>query len=132
MPNRKHEKCRAPTTAAIVSGLNKKDNQKILVFDLGVRHFNDGSWGFQSNKHFLKCSRLPAIPISVVKFSTIEWWNKKKRRRVIEKRVAKRALSTLHQTRIEIRGFFSMAIIYRPFTRPRFDVLNIWTCSGRR
>ena len=130
-----------PTAAAIAYGLDKKDNQKILVFDLGGGTFDVSLLSIEDSffevlatagdthlggedfdnrcvDHFLDVFKrrtgkdASSDPKSVAKLKR-------------ESEKAKRALSTLHQTRIEIENFYDGEDLSEPFTRARFEELNM-------
>jgi heat shock protein 5 len=130
-----------PTAAAIAYGLDKKDNQKILVFDLGGGTFDvsllsiedsffevlatagDTHLGGEDFDNRVVDHFLDVFKRRTGKDATGDLKAVAKLKRESEK--AKRALSTLHQTRIEIEGFFDGEDLSEPFTRARFEELNM-------
>ena len=130
-----------PTAAAIAYGLDKKDNQKILVFDLGGGTFDVSLLSIEDSFFEVLATagdthlggedfdnRVVDHFLDVFKRRTGKDASKDvkavaKLKREAEK--AKRALSTLHQTRIEIEGFFDGEDLSEPFTRARFEELNM-------
>ena len=130
-----------PTAAAIAYGLDKKDNQKILVFDLGGGTFDVSL--LQIEDSFFEVlatagnthlggedfdNRVVDHFLDVFKRRTGKDASKDSRavaklKRECEK--AKRALSSLHQTRIDIEGFFDGEDLSEPLTRARFEELNM-------
>ncbi|KAK8884449.1 Endoplasmic reticulum chaperone BiP [Tritrichomonas musculus] len=130
-----------PTAAAIAYGLDKKDNQKILVFDLGGGTFDvsllsiedsffevlatagDTHLGGEDFDNRVVDHFLDVFKRRTGKDASTDVKAVAKLKRESEK--AKRALSTLHQTRIEIEGFFDGEDLSEPFTRARFEELNM-------
>ena len=130
-----------PTAAAIAYGLDKKDNQKILVFDLGGGTFDvsllsiedsffevlatagDTHLGGEDFDNRVVDHFLDVFKRRTGKDASTDVKAVAKLKREAEK--AKRALSTLHQTRIEIEGFFDGEDLSEPFTRARFEELNM-------
>merc|ERR1711988_418420 len=131
-----------PTAAAIAYGLDKTDGEKtILVFDLGGGTF-DVSLLTIDNGVFEVLSTNGDTHLGGEDFDQrvmdyfIKLYKKKsgkniktsnralqKLRREVEK--AKRALSTSHQTRIEIESFFEGEDFSETLTRARFEELNM-------
>lgn len=130
-----------PTAAAIAYGLDQKDNQKILVFDLGGGTFDVSLLSIEDNffevmatagdthlggedfdnrvvDHFLEIFKKKTGKDASVNSKSVA-----KLKREAEK--AKRALSSLHQTRIEIESFFDGEDLNEPLTRARFEELNM-------
>ena len=130
-----------PTAAAIAYGLDKKDNQKILVFDLGGGTFDvsllsiedsffevlatagDTHLGGEDFDNRVVDHFFDVFKRRTGKDASTDIKAMAKLKREAEK--AKRALSTLHQTRIEIEGFFDGEDLSEPFTRARFEELNM-------
>ena len=130
-----------PTAAAIAYGLDKKDNQKILVFDLGGGTFDvsllsiedsffevlatagDTHLGGEDFDNRVVDHFLDVFKRRTGKDASGDVKAVAKLKREAEK--AKRALSTLHQSRIEIEGFFDGEDLSEPFTRARFEELNM-------
>ena len=130
-----------PTAAAIAYGLDKKDNQKILVFDLGGGTFDvsllsiedsffevlatagDTHLGGEDFDNRVVDHFFDVFKCRTGKDASSDIKAMAKLKREAEK--AKRALSTLHQTRIEIEGFFDGEDLSEPFTRARFEELNM-------
>jgi len=130
-----------PTAAAIAYGLDKKDNQKILVFDLGGGTFDvsllsiedsffevlatagDTHLGGEDFDNRVVDHFLDVFKRRTGKDASVDSKSVAKLKRESEK--AKRALSTLHQTRIEIENFFDGEDLSEPFTRARFEELNM-------
>ncbi|KAH0790932.1 78 kDa glucose-regulated protein [Histomonas meleagridis] len=130
-----------PTAAAIAYGLDKKDNQKILVFDLGGGTFDvsllsiedaffevlatagDTHLGGEDFDNRVVDHFLDVFKRRTGKDASVDAKAVAKLKREAEK--AKRALSTLHQTRIEIENFFDGEDLSEPFTRARFEELNM-------
>ena len=131
-----------PTAAAIAYGLDKKGGEKnILVFDLGggtfdvsILSIDNGVFEVISTNgdthlggedfdqrvmaHFLKVFKKKTnLDASTDKRAV------QKLRREVEK--AKRALSTVHQTRIEIESFFGGEDFSETLTRARFEEINM-------
>merc|ERR1711988_1165291 len=131
-----------PTAAAIAYGLDKKEGEKnILVFDLGGGTF-DVTCLTIDNGVFEVLSTNGDTHLGGEDFDQrvmdyfIKLYKKKsgkniktsnralqKLRREVEK--AKRALSTSHQTRIEIESFFEGEDFSETLTRARFEELNM-------
>ena len=131
-----------PTAAAIAYGLDKKDGEKnILVFDLGGGTF-DVSLLTIDNGVFEVVATNGDTHLGGEDFDQrvmdyfIKLYKKKtgknvrtdnravqKLRREVEK--AKRALSSQHQTRIEIESFFDGEDFSETLTRARFEELNM-------
>jgi heat shock protein 5 len=131
-----------PTAAAIAYGLDKTDGEKtILVFDLGGGTF-DVSLLTIDNGVFEVLSTNGDTHLGgedfdqrVMEYFTKLYKKKKgksikgdnraiqKLRREVEK--AKRALSSQHQTRIEIESFFEGEDFSETLTRARFEELNM-------
>lgn len=130
-----------PTAAAIAYGLDKKDNQKILVFDLGGGTFDvsllsiedaffevlatagDTHLGGEDFDNRVVDHFLEVFKKRTGKDASVDVKAVAKLKREAEK--AKRALSTLHQTRIEIENFFDGEDLSEQFTRARFEELNM-------
>jgi len=131
-----------PTAAAIAYGLDKKDGEKnIIVFDLGGGTF-DVSLLTIDNGVFEVVATAGDTHLGGEDFDqrVIEYFVKlykkktgknvrtdqravQKLRREVEK--AKRALSSQHQTRIEIESFFDNEDFSETLTRARFEELNM-------
>jgi len=131
-----------PTAAAIAYGLDKSDGEKtIMVFDLGGGTF-DVSLLTIDNGVFEVLSTNGDTHLGgedfdqrVMEYFTKLYKKKKgknikgdnraiqKLRREVEK--AKRALSSAHQTRIEIESFFEGEDFSETLTRARFEELNM-------
>merc|ERR1711976_854847 len=131
-----------PTAAAIAYGMDKKEGEKnILVFDLGGGTF-DVSLLTIDNGVFEVVSTNGDTHLGGEDFDQrvmdhfIKLYKKKKGkdirkdnravqklRREVEK--AKRALSSTHQTRIEIESFFEGEDFSETLTRARFEELNM-------
>lgn len=131
-----------PTAAAIAYGLDKTDGEKtILVFDLGGGTF-DVSLLTIDNGVFEVLSTNGDTHLGGEDFDqrVMEYFTKlykkktgkniktdnravQKLRREVEK--AKRALSSAHQTRIEIESFFDGEDFSETLTRARFEELNM-------
>jgi len=131
-----------PTAAAIAYGLDKKDGEKnIMVFDLGGGTF-DVSLLTIDNGVFEVVSTSGDTHLGGEDFDQrvmdyfIKLYEKKtgnnlrtdkravqKLRREVEK--AKRALSSQHQTRIEIENLFNGEDFSETLTRARFEELNM-------
>jgi heat shock protein 5 len=131
-----------PTAAAIAYGLDKKEGEKnIIVFDLGGGTF-DVSLLTIDNGVFEVVATAGDTHLGGEDFDqrVIEYFVKlykkktgknirtdqravQKLRREVEK--AKRALSSQHQTRIEIESFFDGEDFSETLTRARFEELNI-------
>ena len=131
-----------PTAAAIAYGLDKKDGEKnIIVFDLGGGTF-DVSLLTIDNGVFEVVATAGDTHLGGEDFDqrVIEYFIKlhkkktnknirsdnravQKLRREVEK--AKRALSSQHQTRIEIESFFDGEDFSETLTRARFEELNM-------
>merc|ERR1711988_665392 len=131
-----------PTAAAIAYGLDKKEGEKnILVFDLGGGTF-DVTCLTIDNGVFEVVATNGDTHLGGEDFDQrvmdcfIKLYKKKKKkdvksdnravqklRREVEK--AKRALSSQHQTRIEIESFFDGEDFSETLTRARFEELNM-------
>eukprot|EP00056_Hartaetosiga_gracilis_P002842 m.57141 g.57141 ORF g.57141 m.57141 type:complete len:656 (-) comp11217_c0_seq1:218-2185(-) len=131
-----------PTAAAIAYGLDKKDGEKnVLVFDLGGGTF-DVTLLTIDNGVFEVLSTNGDTHLGGEDFDqrVMEYFTKlmkkkygknikgnnramQKLRREVEK--AKRALSSQHQTRIEIESFFEGEDFSETLTRARFEELNM-------
>ncbi|XP_030852972.1 endoplasmic reticulum chaperone BiP [Strongylocentrotus purpuratus] len=131
-----------PTAAAIAYGMDKKEGEKnILVFDLGGgtfdvslltidngvfevistngdTHLGGEDFDQRVMEHFIKLYKKK-------KGKDVRKDNRavQKLRREVEK--AKRALSSQHQTRIEIESFFDGEDFSETLTRARFEELNM-------
>jgi len=129
-----------PTAAAIAYGLDKKGEQNIIVYDLGGGTFDVslltidngvfevvatagdthlGGEDFDQNvmQHFIKAfKKKEGKDISKDKRAM------QKLRREVEK--AKRALSSTHQTRIEIEALLDGVDFSESLTRARFEEIN--------
>lgn len=130
-----------PTAAAIAYGLREKENQKVLVFDLGGGTFDVSLLSIEDNFFEVLATsgdthlggedfdnRVVDHFLDVFKRRTGKDASKDSRSRAKLKREAekaKRALSSLHQTRIEIESFFEGEDLSEPFTRARFEELNM-------
>jgi heat shock protein 5 len=131
-----------PTAAAIAYGLDKKEGEKnVLVFDLGGGTFDvtlltidNGVFEVLSTNGDTHLGgedfdqRVMDYFAKLYKKKTgksIKGDNRaiQKLRREVEK--AKRALSTQHQTRIEIESFFDGEDFSETLTRARFEELNM-------
>jgi len=129
-----------PTAAAIAYGLDKKVEQNILVYDLGGGTF-DVSLLTIDNGVFEVAATAGDTHLGGEDFDQrvmahmIKGFNKKhnvdmtkdkralqKLRREVEK--AKRALSSTHQTRVEIEALFDGIDFSETLTRARFEELN--------
>ncbi|EDQ86902.1 uncharacterized protein MONBRDRAFT_27678 [Monosiga brevicollis MX1] len=131
-----------PTAAAIAYGLDKRDGEKnVLVFDLGGGTF-DVTLLTIDNGVFEVLSTNGDTHLGGEDFDQrvmdyfVKLYKKKhgknirtdnramqKLRREVEK--AKRALSSQHQTRIEIESFFEGEDFSETLTRARFEELNM-------
>lgn len=131
-----------PTAAAIAYGLNKKEGEKnILVFDLGGgtfdvslltidngvfevvatngdTHLGGEDFDQRVMEHFIKMYKK-----KTGKDIRTDHRATQKLRREVEK--AKRALSSAHQTRVEIESFFDGEDFSETLTRARFEELNM-------
>ncbi|EAX88021.1 heat shock protein, putative [Trichomonas vaginalis G3] len=130
-----------PTAAAIAYGLNKKDNQKILVFDLGGGTFDVSLLSIDD--YFFEVlatagdthlggedfdNRVVDYFMDVFKRRTGKDASKDSKARAKLKREAekaKRTLSYSHQTTIEIENFFDGEDLSETFNRARFEELNL-------
>ncbi|KAK2910815.1 hypothetical protein QQF64_026381 [Cirrhinus molitorella] len=131
-----------PTAAAIAYGLDKKDGEKnILVFDLGGGTFDVSLLTIYNGVFEVKGTngdthlggedfdqRVMEHFIKLYKTKTGRDVRKdncamQKLRREVEK--AKRALSSQHQSRIEIEYFFRGEDFSETLTRAKFEELNI-------
>merc|ERR1711985_78357 len=129
-----------PTAAAIAYGLDKKSEQNILVYDLGGGTF-DVSLLTIDNGVFEVVATNGDTHLGGEDFDQrvmqhfIKMFNKKhnkdlskdkralqKLRREVEK--AKRALSTTHQTRIEIEALYDGKDLSETLARARFEEIN--------
>jgi heat shock protein 5 len=131
-----------PTAAAIAYGLDKKEGEKnILVFDLGGgtfdvslltidngvfevvatngdTHLGGEDFDQRVMEHFMKLYKKKTGKDIRSDNRAVQ-----KLRREVEK--AKRALSSQHQTRIEIESFYDGEDFSETLTRARFEELNI-------
>merc|ERR1711935_662997 len=130
-----------PTAAAIAYGLDKKGEKSVLVFDLGGGTFDVsllmiengvfevvatngdthlGGEDFDQRviAHFVKLYKK-----KTGKDLTTDQRAAQKLRREVEK--AKRALSSQHQTRIEIESILDGEDFAETLTRARFEELNM-------
>merc|ERR1711959_566936 len=129
-----------PTAAAIAYGLDKKTEKNILVYDLGGgtfdvslltidngvfevvatngdTHLGGEDFDQRVMQHFIKVfEKKHKKDMSKDKRSL------QKLRREVEK--AKRALSSTHQTRLEIEALFEGIDLSETLTRARFEELN--------
>merc|ERR1739848_421379 len=129
-----------PTAAAIAYGLDKKGEQNIIVYDLGGgtfdvslltidngvfevvatagdTHLGGEDFDQRVMQHFIKVfEKKHKKDMSKDKRSL------QKLRREVEK--AKRALSSTHQTRVEIEALFDGTDLSETLTRARFEELN--------
>merc|ERR1719389_198053 len=129
-----------PTAAAIAYGLDKKTEKNILVYDLGGgtfdvslltidngvfevvatngdTHLGGEDFDQRVMQHFIKMfNKKHSTDMSKDKRSL------QKLRREVEK--AKRALSSTHQTRVEIEALFDGTDLSETLTRARFEELN--------
>jgi len=129
-----------PTAAAIAYGLDKKGEKNILVYDLGGgtfdvslltidagvfevvatsgdTHLGGEDFDQRVMQHFVRVfQRKHGKDASGDKRAM------QKLRREVEK--AKRALSSTHQTRVEIDAFFDSIDLSETLTRARFEELN--------
>jgi len=131
-----------PTAAAIAYGLDKKDGEKnIMVFDLGGGTFDVSLLTIDNGVFEVVATngdthlggedfdqRVMEYFIKLHKKKTgknVRTDNRavQKLRREVEK--AKRALSSQHQTRIEIESFFDGEDFSETLTRARFEELNM-------
>lgn len=130
-----------PTAAAIAYGLNKRNNQKILVFDLGGGTFDVSLLSIDDSFFEVLATagdthlggedfdnRIVKHFLDVFKKKTGKDASKNNRaiaklKREAEK--AKRTLSSLHQTKIEIENFYDGEDLVEVFTRARFEELNM-------
>merc|ERR1719183_596139 len=129
-----------PTAAAIAYGLDKKGEQNIIVYDLGGGTFDVslltidngvfevvatagdthlGGEDFDQNvmQHFIKSFKK-----KTGKDVKSDARSMQKLRREVEK--AKRALSSTHQTRIEIEALVDGVDFSESLTRARFEEIN--------
>merc|ERR1719264_397355 len=130
-----------PTAAAIAYGMDKKEGEKnVLVFDLGGgtfdvslltidngvfevvatngdTHLGGEDFDQRVMQHFIKIFQKKHS-----KDMTKDKRALQKLRREVEK--AKRALSSTHQTRVEIEALFDGADLSETLTRARFEELN--------
>merc|ERR1712151_897013 len=126
-----------PTAAALAYGLDKSDERKILIFDLGGgtfdvslltidngvfevlatsgdTHLGGEDFDQRVMQYFMKIfQKKHGKDISGDKRAT------QKLRHAVEK--AKRALSAVHQTRLEIEGLFENIDFSETLTRARFE-----------
>merc|ERR1712093_713574 len=129
-----------PTAAAIAYGLDKKTEKNILVYDLGGgtfdvslltidngvfevvatngdTHLGGEDFDQRVMQHFMKIfNKKHGKDMSSDKRAL------QKLRREVEK--AKRALSSTHQTRVEIEALFDGLDLSETLTRARFEELN--------
>jgi len=131
-----------PTAAAIAYGLDKKDGEKnILVFDLGggtfdvsILSIDDGVFevlatngdthlGGEDFDQRIMQHFLGIFKKKTGKDASVDKKALQKLRREAEK--AKRALSSIHQTRIEIESFFDGQDFSETLTRAKFEELNL-------
>nr|WNS68458.1 heat shock protein 70 [Trichomonas gallinae] len=130
-----------PTAAAIAYGLDKKDNHKILVFDLGGGTFDvsllsiedsffevlatagDTHLGGEDFDNRVVDHFLQVFQSRTGKDASKDAKARAKLKREAEK--AKRALSYSHQTTIEIENFFDGEDLSETFNRARFEELNL-------
>merc|ERR1711988_984448 len=129
-----------PTAAAIAYGLDKKSEQNILVYDLGggtfdvslltidngvfevvatngATHLGGEDFDQRVMQHFIKVFKKKHG-----KDVTNDKRALQKLRREVEK--AKRALSSTHQTRVEIEALYDGADFSETLTRARFEEIN--------
>merc|ERR1711992_366711 len=136
-----------PTAAAIAYGMDKKEGEKnVLVFDLGGgtfdvslltidngvfevvatngdTHLGGEDFDQRVMEHFMKIiKKKTGKDIRNDKTAT------QKLRREVEK--AKRALSSAHQTRIEIESMFEGEDFSETLTRAKFEELNMDLFKG--
>eukprot|EP00002_Diphylleia_rotans_P003721 TRINITY_DN125_c0_g1_i1.p1 TRINITY_DN125_c0_g1~~TRINITY_DN125_c0_g1_i1.p1 ORF type:complete len:655 (-),score=179.48 TRINITY_DN125_c0_g1_i1:247-2211(-) len=131
-----------PTAAAIAYGLDKKDGEKnILVFDLGggtfdvsILSIDDGVFevlatngdthlGGEDFDQRVMQYFLGVFKKKTGKDAAVDKKSLQKLRREVEK--AKRALSSIHQTRVEIESFFDGHDFSETLTRAKFEELNL-------
>merc|ERR1719473_2680056 len=129
-----------PTAAAIAYGLDKKGEQNIIVYDLGGgtfdvslltidngvfevvatagdTHLGGEDFDQRVMQHFMKVFQKKNG-----KDMSKDQRSVQKLRREVEK--AKRALSSTHQTRVEIEALFDGVDFSESLTRARFEELN--------
>ena len=130
-----------PTAAAIAYGLDKKDNQKILVFDLGGGTFDVSLLSIEDSFFEVLATagdthlggedfdnKIVDYFMDVFKRRTGKDASKDPKARAKLKREAekaKRALSYAHQTNLEIENFFEGEDLSETFNRARFEELNL-------
>jgi heat shock protein 5 len=128
-----------PTAAAIAYGLDKKSEKNIMVYDLGGgtfdvslltidngvfevvatagdTHLGGEDFDQRVMQHFMKGMKKKGQDMSKDKRAI------QKLRREVEK--AKRALSSTHQTRVEIEALFDGEDFSETLTRARFEEIN--------
>jgi heat shock protein 5 len=128
-----------PTAAAIAYGLDKKSEKNIIVYDLGGGTFDVSLLTIDNGVFEVVATagdthlggedfdqRVMQHFIKVFNKKSGKDMNKDKRslqklRREVEK--AKRALSSVHQTRIEIEGLYDGVDLEETLTRARFEEL---------
>jgi len=136
-----HRILNEPTAAAIAYGLDKKERQKILVYDLGGGTFDVSLLSIEESFFEVLATsgdthlggedfdnRVVDHFIDVYKRKTGKDPSKDSKsiaKLKMECEKAKRALSTLHQTRIEIDDFFEGEPLSETLTRARFEELNL-------
>lgn len=130
-----------PTAAAIAYGLNKKEEKNILVFDLGGgtfdvslltidngvfevvatngdTHLGGEDFDQRVMEHFIKVFKKKTGKDLRTDKQAVQ-----KLRREVEK--AKRALSSAHQTKVEIESLFEGEDFSETLTRAKFEDLNM-------
>ena len=130
-----------PTAAAIAYGLDKKENEKILVFDLGGGTFDVSLLSIEDSFFEVLATagdthlggedfdnRIVDYFLDVFQRRTGKDASKDPKARAKLKREAekaKRALSYSHQTNLEIENFFEGEDLSETFNRARFEELNL-------
>jgi heat shock protein 5 len=129
-----------PTAAAVAYGLNEKDEQKILVFDLGggtfdvsILEIDEGVFeviATSGNNHLGGedfDQRIIEYYVKVFRKKTkVDISKNKKALQKLKGEVekAKRALSSVHQYRIEIENLAEGHDLSETLTRAKFEALN--------
>eukprot|EP01086_Lenisia_limosa_P003794 TRINITY_DN1848_c0_g5_i1.p1 TRINITY_DN1848_c0_g5~~TRINITY_DN1848_c0_g5_i1.p1 ORF type:complete len:659 (+),score=300.12 TRINITY_DN1848_c0_g5_i1:26-1978(+) len=130
-----------PTAAAIAYGLDKNDEQNVLVFDLGGGTFDvsllaieDGFFEVMATSGDTHLGGQDfdqrVIEYVLKQFKKKTGLDASKDKRAISKlrkevERAKRTLSSTHQTRIEVEAFFDGTDLAEPLTRAKFEDLNM-------